>query len=1205
VAGSALEFGTNKHYRDTQSPGLDLQKVVQRLHRAKAQIRDAGNGGTLIAADQLKDRPMASQGYSGVLRRPGYAFLLAAQALAVFDDNTFKQLLFFYAATALADPAARSHVIGWGTALYVLPYIFLSSYAGQIADRFSKQHVIVSLKVIEAVILSFATYAMFIGHINAMLIALFLLGIHAAFLDPAKEGILPQIFPDEDLSRANGLMQLTVYSMIVMGPVAAGFLFDAFSRNPYVPVGMLVGTALMGLLLALGITKVAPISPGERFRLNLVGEFWRDLAEIRASKALFQTVLAIAYFWFLGAVYLQNVIGYGRDLLGLNAAGIGYLTASVSVGIALGAFISGKLSGDQVELGLVPIGSVGLGIFGLYLYFAHHSFAHALAGHFLVGLSGGVFIIPLQSFLQARAGEHSKGRVIATSNVLTFTGVVLGAGLFNILSGTFHLLPNEVLLVMAVISFAATVYIMTVLPDFTIRLCLWLLAHTFYRIKIRGAENLPKHGAALLVCNHISYVDPFLIGGCTQRFIRFLMYRRFYETRGVHWLAKLMGAIPIATDDPPRMVVESLREAQAGLKQGDLVCIFAEGAISRTGNLLRFRRGFERITRGMDVPIIPVHLDRVWGSIFSYDRGKFFFKWPRRIPYPVTVSIGPALPGNSTPFQVRQAVMKLSTDAFARRDATQRPLPELFLDSARRNWGRFAMADSMGRRLNFGRALVGAMLFRGMIKKRCAQEKMVGILLPPSVPTALLNIGISMTGRVPVNLNYTSSQESMAIAIAKCGIKTIFTTEKLLERLSIPCTPNMVMIEDAAKSFPPVSKYIYTVAARLLPRFVLHAWLLPRGRKLDSLATVIFSSGSTGIPKGVMLSHRNIVSNVEGVQQAITVNRNDCIMGILPFFHSFGFTDGLWLPMLSGFGVVYHASPIEAKKIGELCRKYHVTILICTPTFSWKYIQACKAEDFASLRLAIVGAEKMKPELSQAFKEKFGIDLYEGYGCTELSPVVAAGAPGYSGPDEIQPGHKQGTVGQPIPGVTVRVVNQETFKELGPDEPGMLLVKGPSVMMGYLNDAEKTRQVLVDDGWYVTGDIARIDEDGFITITDRLSRFSKIAGEMVPHIQVEDALQKALGATEPKLVVTSVPDEQKGEKLLVLHTDLGMSVDDLLKRLREGSLPKLWLPRKENFFAVDALPILGTGKLDLHQIRQIAKKLATVQPATPAGEPVA
>lgn len=1147
--------------------------------------------------------PTASGGYAGVLKRPGFAYLLGAQALAVFDDNTFKQLLFFFAAAVLTEPAVRSSVIWWGTALYVLPYIFLSSYAGQVADRFSKRRVIITLKIIEACILTFAVFAMFARHIPAMLAALLLLGIHAAFLDPAKEGILPQIFPDEALARANGLMQLTVYTMIVLGPVAAGLLIDAFPRAPYIPVALLVATALAGLGLAMGITRVAAISPNENIRPNLFTEFWRNFAEIRASKALFQTVLAIAYFWFLGSVYLQNVIGYGHDLLHLSATGISYLTASVSVGIALGALVAGKLSSDQVELGLVPIGSVGLGVFGIFLYFAEHSFALALAGHFLVGFSGGLFIIPLQSFLQARAGEHSKGKVIAASNVLTFTGVVLGAALFGFLSGALGLQPHQVLLVMGVISFAATTYILLVLPDFTIRLCLWLLTHTFYRIQVRGQENLPKRGPALLICNHISFVDPFLIGACTQRFIRFLMYRHFYETPGIRWLARLMGAIPISEADKPRDMVASLHKAQDRLREGDFVCIFAEGSISRTGNLLRFRRGFERITRGVDVPIFPIHLDRVWGSIFSYERGKFFFKWPRRIPYPVTITIGAPLPGNTDSFQARQAVMSLGAEAFGRRDAAQRPLPELFLETARRNGRRFAMADSSKREVNFGRALVGAVLFRSLILKWCRDEKMVGVLLPPSVPTALLNIGISLSGRVPVNLNYTASAEAIKTAIERCGIKTIFTTEKLLERLSFPRTPNMVMIEDVAQSFSSSQKFFTLLAARLLPMALLLRWLLPREVKLDSLATVIFSSGSTGIPKGVMLSHRNIVSNIEGVEQAISVDRTDCLLGILPFFHSFGFTVGLWLPMLAGFGVVYHTNPLESRKIGELSRQYGATLLIATPTFVWDYIRRCQPEDFKSVRLAIVGAERMKPELARSFEEKFGVGLYQGYGCTELSPVVSVGTPGYFDRAEKQFGHKPGTVGHPIPGVAVRIVKPDTLEDLGPNQEGMLLIKGPSVMRGYLGDPEKTSEVM-RDGWYVTGDIAKLDEDGFITITDRLTRFSKIAGEMVPHIQVEDALHKALGSAEPRLIVTSVPDEQKGEKLVVLHTALEVSVDDLLKRLRESSLPKLWLPRKENFFQIDALPLLGSGKLDLTRVKETAKKLASVVTAAP-GEPQA
>jgi acyl-[acyl-carrier-protein]-phospholipid O-acyltransferase / long-chain-fatty-acid--[acyl-carrier-protein] ligase len=380
--------------------------------------------------------------------------------------------------------------------------------------------------------------------------------------------------------------------------------------------------------------------------------------------------------------------------------------------------------------------------------------------------------------------------------------------------------------------------------------------------------------------------------------------------------------------------------------------------------------------------------------------------------------------------------------------------------------------------------------------------------------------------------------------------------------------------------------------ARLLPTALLRRWLIPHDMKLDSLATVIFSSGSTGTPKGVMLSHRNIVSNLEGVQQAINVDRRDCLLGILPFFHSFGFTVGLWLPAVSGFGVAYHSNPLEARKIGELCRKFRVTILITTPTFAWEYVRRSEPKDLASLRVAIVGAEKMKSELADAFREKFHLDLFQGYGCTELSPVVAVETSGYSGGDQKHLGAKRGTVGHPIPGVAVRIVSPDTFTTLGAGQEGMLLVKGSSVMVGYLGEPERTRQVIWEDGWYITGDVAQLDEDGFIRITDRLARFSKIGGEMVSHVQVEEALHRALGSLEPRLVVTSVSDDQKGERFVVLHTELGATVEELLKRMRDSGLPKLWVPRKENFFQVPALPILGSGKLDLKQVKETAQRLS-------------
>ena len=725
-----------------------------------------------------------------------------------------------------------------------------------------------------------------------------------------------------------------------------------------------------------------------------------------------------------------------------------------------------------------------------------------------------------------------------------------------------------------------------------VRLCLWLLAHTFYRVEVRGRENLPKSGPALLVLNHISFIDPLLLGAGVRRPICLLMPRRFYEARPIHWLAKQMGAIPVSATAPPLERAQVIEAARERLRAGELVCLFAECALMRAGDLPRFAPSLEALTHDLTVPVLPVHIDREWGEIFGFAQGQFHFKWPRRIPYRVTVNFGPALPAGSSAFQVRQVLALRAAETAARRDTVQYPLPTAFLDCARRNWRRFAMADSAGRELTFGKALIGAMLFRRYVVKHCPGEKMVGVLLPPSAPTAIANLGISLSGRVAVNLNYTAPIQAVNSAIERCGIKTTFTSDKLLERFGIPKQPGMILMEEAAQSFSKVDKLLWAAIARLTPTALLRRALIPREVTLDSLATVVFSSGSTGTPNGVMLTHRNIMSNVEGMLQTINVDRNDCLLGVLPFFHSFGFTVGLWLPAVAGFGVVFHTNPLEARTIGELCRKYRVTLIIGTPTFVWEYVRRLEREDLASVRVAIVGAEKMRLELAEAFWEKFHLDLVQGYGCTETSPVVAVETAGRK--MQSQMGCvERGSVGRPMPGTAVCVVHPETFETLGPGQEGMLLVNGPCVMAGYLDEPEKTRQAIWEDGWYITGDVAQLDEDSFIFITDRLSRFSKIAGEMVSHVHLEEALHCALGSLEQRLVVTSVSDDQKGERFVVLHLDLGLGVDELLRRVRDSGLPPLWIPRREHFHQVESLPVMGSGKLDLKLVKQTAQRLTS------------
>jgi acyl-[acyl-carrier-protein]-phospholipid O-acyltransferase/long-chain-fatty-acid--[acyl-carrier-protein] ligase len=736
---------------------------------------------------------------------------------------------------------------------------------------------------------------------------------------------------------------------------------------------------------------------------------------------------------------------------------------------------------------------------------------------------------------------------------------------------------------MAMLTFAATTYAIYVLPDFLVRFVLWLLTHTIYRIRVVGEQNIPLHGPALLVSNHVSFVDALLIGASLPRFVHFMLHREYYDIKSLTWFFRMMRAIPVSATNR-REIVESLKRARNELEKGNIVCIFAEGAISRTGRVLPFKRGFEKIVERTNVPIVPVHLDQIWGSIFSFKDGKFFWKWPKKSPYPVTVSFGAPLPPTATALEVRNAVLELESDAVAYRRRAGDLLHVKFIETAKRRWFSFCMADTTGVELSYGKTLIGAMLLARWLKRHCAQESMVGVILPASVGGALVNIALLLAGKVPVNLNFTSGTDAMASAIAQCGIKTILTSRVFLSKANLESLDGMVFLEEIRKTFGAAEKFITALKSFLLPA----RWLTRRyvkSLKPTDLATVIFSSGSTAMPKGVMLSHHNIVSNVEGIAQVIQFTPKDRIMGVLPLFHSFGFTGTLWLPLLAGFGVVYHPNPTDAKTIGETIQKHQATLFISTSTFYAGYLRRCTKEEFASLRYVIAGAEKLREPVVKAYQEKYRITILEGYGCTELAPVVSVNMPDVIDGKEMQVCNKPGTVGQPIPGVAVKTIDPDTGRTLAGGEQGLLLIKGPNLMLGYLNQPELTEKSL-RDGWYVTGDIATIDEDGFIRITDRMTRFSKIGGEMVPHMKIEEVINATLGSAAS--VVTAVPDAQRGEKLIAFYSHNGVTREQLWNNLNQSELPKLWIPKRENLHPVDALPVLGTGKVDLKKIKAMA-----------------
>jgi len=514
-----------------------------------------------------------------------------------------------------------------------------------------------------------------------------------------------------------------------------------------------------------------------------------------------------------------------------------------------------------------------------------------------------------------------------------------------------------------------------------------------------------------------------------------------------------------------------------------------------------------------------------------------------------------------------------------------------FIYTARRHPFRFAMADGQRPRLNYFQALAGALVLARRLRKLWQGQEMVGVLLPPSVPGALVNFAAILMGKVPVNLNYTISNETLASCAQQCNLKTIVTARVFLEKVKIQPPGEIIFIEDVAKDAEFGERLSAALAASLLPsKWVAKFAGCERPATLDDIATIIFSSGSTGDPKGVMLTHYNIASNVAQLSQVFMLHADDRIMGILPFFHSFGFTGTLCLPAATGIGVVFHPNPLDSRVIGALVNKYAVTMLLATPTFLNAYTRRCTPEEFGSLRFVMAGAEKLPDRISQAFEDHFGIRPHEGYGCTECSPAVTVNTIDFRAASFRQVGAKRGSIGHPLPGMTVKIVDPDTMQPVGVDQPGLLLVRGPNIMQGYLNKPEKTADVL-RDGWYNTGDIARLDEDGFLKITDRLSRFSKIGGEMVPHIKVEDLLQDLAGASEQIFVVTAIPDEKKGERLIVLHTLAEPQLEACLEKLGKSDLPALWRPRPDQFVRIEKLPYLGTGKLDLRKARELALEM--------------
>ena len=725
-----------------------------------------------------------------------------------------------------------------------------------------------------------------------------------------------------------------------------------------------------------------------------------------------------------------------------------------------------------------------------------------------------------------------------------------------------------------------------------------VLLPILYRKEIIGLENFPRTGGCVVVSNHISWIDGILILWMLPRNVRFLVDGSHFKHPFARFLSDAFDTILMTPG--PKSIRRALQQASEGVRSGEVIGLFPEGAISRTGQLQGFMPGVKKIAEGTDAPIVPLWLDGMWGSIFSYSQGKFFFKIPQLRRRQLRLYVGEPLGEETSLHKIRNTVQTLGAKAAIDHRDELPILPSKTIRAWRRRGRRVIAADTTGVKAGGRQLLTRTLALRRLLRREVLSddEQYVATLLPPSVGGVAVNVALAFDRRISANLNYTVSSEVLNHCTREVGIKHILSSQAFMERFDFDLDAEVVLLDEIREKITLADKLVAFMQATLLPAFVLDRVLGLHNIKADDLLTVIFTSGSTGMPKGVMLSHANVSHNVEAIDRAIRLTSDDIILGILPFFHSFGYSVTLWGALTLGPGAAYHFNPLEARVIGRLAEKYKATVLLGTPTFMRGYLRRVKSEEFATIDVAIAGAEKMPGDLFDAFENQFGVRISEGYGTTELAPLVSVNIPASRSDTMYQIDCVEGSVGRPVPSVAVKVINPDTREDLEAGEDGMLMVYGPNVMQGYANRQDLTDKV-IHDGWYETGDIANIDDKGFIHITGRLSRFSKIGGEMVPHVRIEHELAVMLAEgdedEEVRVCVTAVPDTKKGERLAVLHLPTSKSITDMRKELSDLGLPNIFIPSEDSFFEVPEIPILGTGKLDLNGAKVKAAELLGVQ----------
>lgn len=1114
-----------------------------------------------------------------------FAPLFWTQFLSAFNDNFLKNTLVFLILFTLAKDQAASLVTLAG-AIFMAPFLLLSALGGEIADRFDKALIAKRLKFTEIAAAAVAVVGIALSSIPVLMTALLMFGIISALFGPIKYGILPDHLERKELPKANAWIESATFAAILGGTIAGGVVSaDGIGVAVFGPIMMALAVGCW--LVSRYIPATGSAAPNLVIDKNIFRSTWRQVAELRTDMRIWRAGLMTSWFWLVGAIVLSILPAMIKDSLGGNEIAVTAYLAVFAVSIAVGSAIAAWMSQGRMVLLPAPVGTALLALFGLHLAWTIGSMqpspkAETLAAFFAgpntirvaidlagMAIAAAFLVVPTFAAVQAWSPEARRARVVAAVSIVNAGFMTVGGILVAAIQAAGVSIAG-ILFGLVVANAIAAWLMLKFLPTNPFRDFVSILFRAFLRLEVEGIDNLKAAGKApILALNHVSFLDGPLALTLTDEEPVFAIDYTIAQAWWMKPFMKLARALPLNPAKP--MSTRTLIKIVQG---GDPLVIFPEGRITVTGGLMKVYDGAAMVADKTGSMVVPVRIDGLEKSYFSrlssqHVRRRLFPKVKVTILEPVKLEVPQELKGRQRRAAAGAALYQVMSDlVFRTQDIGKTVLEKIIETANERGMKELAVQDPVTGSLSYGKLLTAAAVLGEKFEHLYAGQQTLGIMLPNANGACAALLGVMSSGKVPAMINFTAGAANILSACKAAEVRTVLTSRAFVEQAKLG-----PMVEEIGRSVDIVWLDDLRATIGLKDKLLgLLRKATPRvARKADDPAAILFTSGSEGTPKGVVLTHRNILANAAQAASRIDFHSGDKVFNVLPIFHSFGMTAGTVLPLISGVPVYFYPSPLHYRIVPELIYGSNATIIFGTDTFLAGYARTAHPYDFRSVRYCFAGAEPVKAATRQTYMEKFGLRILEGYGVTEAAPVIAINTPMYN---------KAGSVGKIMPGMEYRLEPVP-----GVDEGGRLFVRGPNVMAGYLRAENPGVLETLEDGWHDTGDVVTVDDAGFISIRGRAKRFAKIAGEMVSLAAIE-ALAGELWKGSLSAVAT-VPDARKGEKLILITEASGATRADFLAFAKANGAMDLMVPAEVRI--VPKVPVLGSGKLDFAGVTRMVR----------------